>query len=480
MIKNNKIEKDLVFLQKFNFYLKSRTNKKRLKEVLPFLKGVYPFPVVEKNIFIVKTCRKNFFDVYILKNEFKKKMRVIRIIFLFVCLLLVILSFVFLYRSITNRKKIFYEKQKEKIEKEVLEKNIQKEKILKLDNLQKEYEAFFKEKYEKIFPMLECIYQALKDDSSVESLSIQKNNFSVEIITKNATKILKNFEKSKSLSFVKMNRTTVKGKDEIVIYNGSFSEASVKAVESYSLDEKIIFYENELQKIYTLNEKMRKTLLSDYIANLRDVFQKNNCEEQYIQVYQNEKNVEVEFFVQGESKSILSFLRQVQSGEDNLVHIKKMQIKNSEKKMQMTIRFWTGIEIKKDEDVFFEKGEMLIDGMNKNQVSLSDINKIFYKKPVQKNDKKIKEKIIETKKIVPTFENSSLNNLKNNSRAMKKILFIGVTKMNGKTFVIAKDENTGSIYKLLLQENEASENCCVQNGNTYIAKIRNEYYEVKK
>ena len=63
---------------------------------------------------------------------------------------------------------------------------------------------------------------------------------------------------------------------------------------------------------------------------------------------------------------------------------------------------------------------------------------------------------------------------------IKKLTYIGRTKVNGSDFVIAKDAIMGSLYKLALAKTEAAGDFCVQTDGGYRAKIRGEYYEVKK
>ena len=45
---------------------------------------------------------------------------------------------------------------------------------------------------------------------------------------------------------------------------------------------------------------------------------------------------------------------------------------------------------------------------------------------------------------------------------------------------MAKDEDMGSIYKLVLVDEEIGGDCCVASDTGYKAKIRGEYYEVKR
>ena len=65
---------------------------------------------------------------------------------------------------------------------------------------------------------------------------------------------------------------------------------------------------------------------------------------------------------------------------------------------------------------------------------------------------------------------------------MKKLSYVGLAKSGGTDFVIAKDDEMESIYNLALSdtETETDGNFCVKSSGIYRAKIRGEYYEVKK
>ena len=63
--------------------------------------------------------------------------------------------------------------------------------------------------------------------------------------------------------------------------------------------------------------------------------------------------------------------------------------------------------------------------------------------------------------------------------AVKSLSYLGLTKSGNDTYVMAKDNAMGSIYKLKLNESGLEENTCNRNGSTYMAKIRGEYYEVR-
>ncbi len=63
---------------------------------------------------------------------------------------------------------------------------------------------------------------------------------------------------------------------------------------------------------------------------------------------------------------------------------------------------------------------------------------------------------------------------------LKKLTYVGLTKSNGNSLVIVKDDDMGSIYKLIFTETEINGDCCMQIDGGFKAKIRGEYYEVKK
>ena len=266
-----------------------------------------------------------------------------------------------------------------------------------------------------------------------------------------------------------MNRTTVRNGEEKVTYSGGFSKFRKEANEKVSLDDRIKFYETELLKMKSRSEAKRQRTVSEYIKSMRDALRKNSCSEQYIQLKGNDGSAEIEFFILSESKNILNFIKEIQTGEDSLVDIKSFVLRNNGRlgQIQATICFDTGIELSRNSSMLPEYAAGTAD--------VSEIDRIFHKvqpaKTAAIKTPATRNKASEEKDIGRTVP-----------VRMKKLSYVGLAKSGGKNFVIAKDDEMESIYNLALSdtETETDGNFCVKSGGIYRAKIRGEYYEVKK
>ena len=451
---------------KFSVILKAHTQKKRLSEARHELLNIYPYAVEEKNILIVKTNKKNHYDVYISKEEIKYKKSLRKILLISLSIVFIVLTSIYVFHTLAVRKMNEVIQQKEFEKQKLEEARILKEKTETLEKLKKEYLEKKETEYEKIYPFIERIYSVMTDKTTIENLSIDNNNFSIEVTTKDSLKILSNFEQNKAFSPVKMNRTNIKDGKEIVTYTGEFSRFIKIADEDLTLEEKITFYSDEIKKINELKNKLSNIQLSQYIKNIRNMLHENNCQEQYIQLRGKEETAEVEFYILSTSKSILNFLNEIQSEKDNITYIKKLSIHNSEyrNRIQTTICFDTGIELKEDNEQFFEYVDK--------KIELSDLDKIFYKNASPKA-------VIQNTPTNSNISSDKKTQIKTNAK-LKTLKYIGLTKSNNQTYVLAKDEEMGSIYKLFMTATETDGDFCVQTDFGFRAKFRGELYEVKK
>lgn len=455
------IEKNFEYSQKFTFPLKARTEKKRILEAKEKLSAVFPFKIQESNIYLSRSDKKGFYDVYISDKEIKNEKRTILLAEIII-LILVFISILFIaFNQIIKASQKAVSVQREIAYKEAEELKLQKEKQIKLENLKKQYEEISNNQYEKIYFYIELLYSVMPLNTTIENLSIEGKSFSVEVTTSDATKILQNFERNMIFSSVKMNRSTVNKNSERVSYVGKFSFSVKEPEENLSTDQKISFYEKEITFFDERKNHQKEIAISEYIKNIRNIMHKYSLNEQYIQLKGNDKSAEIEFFVYSNSQNLLRFIKEIQNENNSLVDIKHLVIRNSEMpdKIQTTIIFDSGIEtqnIKNDDYSYSDK-----------KYSAAEINKIFYKTPIvkkteQKNLKKPKEE------------------KKSFSISLKKLSFIGLTKIDGKTFVMAKDDEMQSIYRIPLTNNEAEEDFCIEIPSGYKAKIKGEYYEVKR
>lgn len=451
---------------KFTLPLKSYTQKKRLVEAKEQLLNVYPFEVPLENILIIKANKKGFYDVYVSKEEVKQDVNIKKLWLLSVLCVLICMLLFLLFKQVAKQNIENLAKEKELEKQKIEEARINKEKEDSLAKLKKEYQEVKLTEYGKIYPYIERIYSVMTDKTTIENISIEKNMFTVEVTTKDAIKILSNFENSNAFSSIKMNRSNVKSGIEFVTYGGEFSKYQKEPGNNLAIDEKIDFYKTELENVFERSKKLSSIALSDYIKNIRDILHKNNCNEQYIQLRGKNKNAEVEFYILSTSKNILNFIKEIQNNEDNLIDIKRVKIFNSNdrNRIQTTIVFDSGIEFEQDNNQFAEYVDK--------KIELDEIDKLFYKTPSVKHTVTNKPvlKVSNIKKTIQPQKPSKL----------KKLAYIGLSKIHGDTMVMVKDNEMGNIYKLKLTESELDGNCCIKTGSGYTAKIRGEYYEVIK
>lgn len=462
--------------QKFRLPLKSRSEKKMVLEAKESLSGIYPFSVEADNILVSKTGRKGVYDVYVSKEKVRRTGRPAKFALALAGLFAISLVTGFCVRLKMQKKERDSMAQKEMERQKAEGMRILKEKEEALESLENEYDKKASESYGKIYPCMERIYIAIGEDSTVENISISRDSFSIEVTTRDAVGILRNFEGSAVFRSVKMNRSTVRGRTETVTYSGEFSRIRKKADERLGIDDKISFYAGGIDAMNARRERLRALRLSEYIKGIRDLLRRNGCAEQYIQLRGGEKTTEVEFFVLSSSRSILNFIKTVQDGEDNLVDIRQIRIRNSEvrNRVQTSICFDSGIEPKDNDGLFPE--------YSGKKIGLSDIDKIFYKAPARKTvaarTQAGRSKPSAGKPAAAKTSGQTVP-VKKDIR-LKKLSYVGLTKTGGKAFVIAKDDEMGSIYKIPLCGQEAEGDFCTEAGSGYTARIRGTYYEVKR
>lgn len=451
--------------QKYSLALKARTERKRIIEAEKALGSLYPFEIRSGNILIAGKGKKGIYDVYVSQAEIKKPSNITRTVVL-MTLFLLLLSAAFLVarrRLKENRANALAEKEHDKLELENI--RMQKEKEERLDALREEYEILQDLRYEKIYPRMERIYSAMTKGSTIENVSIEKTSFLIEVSTGDAMKILANFEENAAFEFIKMTKTSVAKGKEMVVYNGTFSNFRRDDAEFLSVDDELEFYEKKIETMKERQMLLKNTPLSKYIKNIRDMLHENNCHEQYIQLHGNGNSAEVEFYILSSSKDILNFIDKVQGADDCLIDIKQMRIRNSERqdRIQTTLFFESGIDLKQESKEFSE--------LTEKKIPVAEISQFFYKKPSAQNVRKSQ---------LPPFAPAQQKQVSRERTKLKPLAYIGLTKTGGTAFVLAKDESMNAIYTLPMSWTEIDGDCCTETPDGLRAKIRGEYYEVRK
>lgn len=422
---------------------------------------------------VLKNYKSN--DVYKINENQINQRRIIfvSLIFVFACFIILMCCknyFNQVHIEIENKKQL---QEIEKQKQDLLIKN--KKKLVELEN---QYLKLQKNQFGNIYNYICILYSCIEKGSVIENLSIDKNNFSVDVTTRDALKILARFEeKTNVINEIKMNRTVVQDNKEFVSYSGKFIKSILLPKENLSIEEKINFYQNRIEEIEKELGAMKIVLISEYAKNIRKRFHLNSCVEQYIQ-YRIDNNVAIlECSIKSTSSSILKFFGDIQSKidiekSDIRVYVKKIQIINSENRnnVQTTIQFWTGIEHKEDFNKTFIENEII-------QNDVSEINVVFQKNSsIRKNTTSFSKnkKINQVAKNITVAKVAKSTNLK----------YVGSTKVHGKNVVIIKNLEMNNLYKLPLLNNESellnsNFDCCVRIGSGKIkALIRGNVYEV--
>lgn len=459
-----KEDKKSTKLISYTLVLKSRTSSLRIKEALEKLKSLYPYKLEKQNIKIRETGNKNEYLVYINEKGFPKDRKNLSIIFLTGVIILFCIAVFFLVKNYHEEKKqIAKEKKQIELEidrKEKAEKELE-EKILTLKEKVKYNEE---QSCEKVYEKIELIYSLLKNNGTIENLFIENERFSLEVITQNSIRILSNFENSDQVTEVKLTRTTTQNKKEFVSISGGFVRNTVEIDENLPLREQVSLYEEKLSFYEKRILNQKKQTLSDYIMTLRNCMRKTHCQEQYIQMKGESDNREVELLVYSTATEILSFLKQIQAGEDNLFDIKTLRIRNSENlnNIQTLILFNTGIPIRNSEERNFQEE-------TREEYSPEEISKSLKK-----------EKPEEKKKTVPQANTEKkIENVKEVKR--KPLSYVGQSKIGMTNYLIAKDEQMNILYKFeIADENSPGNICFLDSNGNYLARYNKEFYEVKK
>lgn len=350
---------------------------------------------------------------------------------------------------------------------------LNKQKIEKSKSLKKEIAQLKKQLFElkqndygNCYSRISLLYDCLGKNTEIRNLNLDKNSFTIDVVAKDAVKILSNFEKySALLKDVKMNRSTNINDGEKISFSGNF--VSTQLLPDFNnLDEEFQYYKTEVEAKENLIEKNNKIKVSDYTAMVRTYFKKYALSEQFIQFSLQGDVFVLECSLLASSYGLLNFLKIIQTEQN--VSIEKLNINcsQSSQKLRCLIYFYTGIL---KNNIMDEKIELEL-----NNASVSEISKVF---KVSKEETSVKKEGIRTVKKSAEPSAKKIEVIK----PVKNLIYVGQTKKAEKIIMVLKDNEMGVLYNLPLVDEKVLGNYCILNENgLYYAYIRNVCYGVKK
>ena len=331
----------------------------------------------------------------------------------------------------------------------------------KLAELKAEFEKYEQTRNKKMYKTINLVYNNLDKNCVVESLSIQKNLFQIDVRTKNSLEILSNFEKDSNIEQIKMNRTAIDSGLEYVSYAGKIINEYKEPEPLLSTKEKIAFYEN------LLKETEHEVIFSEYAKNVRKYLNSNNCSEIYMQVKDDNGLIELECAFKGSGTSIISFVKAIDDSKEN-IEVKSLRIKNIKDAglCNANIKFDTHIDIDsiKDEN---------IEIIAYNEANPSDIGKVFKSTAAPK-----RTAVVSKPRVVVNNQVKTENKI---PKKIEKLEYLGKGSSSaGTRLIFVKNPFTGEIYKLPVVNEPVSGDYCLEFSNKYQAFIANNEYEVRK
>ncbi|MCR5387103.1 MAG: hypothetical protein K6E69_08280 [Treponema sp.] len=395
------------------------------------------------------------------KDELIKKITVV-----FTITLLSLIAFFMLVNGIRTAALKKYE-EKIRIEEvnkaKILEQKKDNEELLKLKN---EYEAMIRTSNKKIYPVINLLYENIGNKSVVNSLSIQKNSFSLDLMTQNSLEILSSFESDANIEHISINRTANDSGREIVSFAGQIKNIFERPDDNLSLKEKIVFYRN------LLKERTRENVFSEYAKEVRRLIKLCSCTEEYMQVRDINGFIELECSLRGSGSNILNLVKSIGENEKN-IEIKSFRIKNNQNSSfcNADIVFETFIEAHKVSE------SEIADFVSKEKMP-DEIGVVFKKTGrasgnVQRSG--VRQKTPKAAVINKTEKKQSAG------AVAGKLDYIGKgANEKYSKIIFLKNPVTGLIYKVPVTDADVSGDHAIEHNDKYQVFIGASEYEVKK
>ncbi|MGP1587601.1 MAG: hypothetical protein ACTTHG_04595 [Treponemataceae bacterium] len=359
-----------------------------------------------------------------------------------------------------EKKKLAIEQKNRELQ--FLEKKQNEEKYL--SELKTKYKNFLLEKTVSPYFVLSEIYNCIGKNCILNSLIINKNEFSIEGKSENCISILKNFENSRSFSKVELKRLNSNPTDKKQIFyicgtaekkhileneNSqqivSFEQSAGCNISGRTIDEnnadeyasKILFYETRIAEIEKRKKSLSQKKVSEVIKDCKKILVQCNCGEDFFQESVQNNIVQLEIGIQGKSLSIVKVFEMFSSEFDVIF----AEIKNFENgnKVHVLLKVNTGICCQNYS--FTETGA----GVEAERVAEFEEHEVSVYTPLQ-----ISKVFYEDLPILPKIKNEEKKQIVISERSLKVIktfVLVGKSK-NERGVLLVKNTESGKIEKI--------------------------------
>lgn len=424
-----------------------------------------PLPSDAERIFLVQESDFKKSDII----SFPNRMTILKRSLIFTLIAFSILFATMHIYSFYLEKNRLETREKEKIEIENKRKITEQKKLKeKAEALRKKYENKLCLSSINAYESLSVMYSCIGKSARIESMSIEGSSFQLDIHSTDGASILSNFETQPLIESIRMSRSAREQNKEFVTYSGTLRRQALIADECMSDGEKIAFYEEAIRKLEESEKPLEKTL-SEYIQNVRAFIKAALCMEEYMQLAQSGKFIQIECMLKGNAASMFSFLKTSSQELD----FRSVRIRNAGNgsSVSMVIKLDSHIESSQKDMPFVTEASKII------EPNLSDINRSFYKA----SSSIFSRTASQSKGINKSQNISTPQNISKQFHKTTGLEYVG-TGGSSKTgrYIFFKDKKSGELYKLPVMESGKGDWCKELSFSSYEIHLKGEIYEVKK
>ncbi len=345
----------------------------------------------------------------------------------------------------------------------IAEENIKREKKLQLQlsQLINKYESIYPD--DNMYKCLNIIFDCLGNGTKVENLSITKNSFELTVHASNSLAVLQRFESNLWIKEIKLSRSAKEQNSEYVNYSGVIAKKIIYADDSLSLPDKIKFYQDYIAFVDADTKKKEQLTVSVYAGELRKLFYKTNCTEQYMLLKNNDSKINMEICLHANGSHIFDLVKLISESSISS-DLYSIQIHNvaSNGIIAAILKVNTGIKAESvDKSAYTDNFEV-------KNISAQTMSNAFYSSPVKTN--------VTVKNKQPALQISNERKIIKN-----QLIYVGsATDKHNTVIVFFKDTKTDLLYKVPLKDDVTGDHCNEKSPGLYEVFIKNEIHEVRK